>query len=391
MIKNPSSLKNEANKYKTDKFTLHQEKPGRWKVSGRDSNGKYRRIRFDAKDLNEAMTLANDVLEEQATPANIPWQSETVEHIQISDALLRAAKDRTWTDKNRKKDEFNCGYFLNWVDHKGLTYWHELRYEQMLEYKKYLIDKGYAYDTVRLYFQPIRRTSVWMAANWPNRYINICQALRISQKDVSKKTYKSNRNPYMPIHEILDFMDWMDRNNKPVSLIIGVALQGLAGLQMLEAIRLTIDKFNGEEGTIIIDGVVKNDYRIRKIPIPKVVSWLIRKNGVVSMYSDNEQYGKALRRVLDEWNPKSEIKPKDFRNTIQTSAIDGGWDSYFLDRYVGHAPNTVRRKHYFCDNEERLIPLLRDNVIKYIEKEISSWKAPTDTTILPGPRLVVNQ
>ena len=148
MIKNPSSLKNEHKRFQTDRFTLHQEKIGRWKVSGRDSKSKYRRIRFDAKDLNEAMTLANDVLKEQATPDNIQRQSKTVEHIQISDALIRAAKDRNWTDKNRKKDAYNCQYFLSWIDNKCLTYWQELRYEHMLEYKRYLIDKGYAFDTM---------------------------------------------------------------------------------------------------------------------------------------------------------------------------------------------------------------------------------------------------
>ncbi len=400
MIKNPSSLKNEANKYKTDRFTLHQEKPGRWKVSGRDSSGKYRRIRFDAKDLNEAMTLANDVLEEQATQATGVQQSNAFEPLQISDALLRAAKTRNWAEYTRRKDEKFCEYFLEWVDKLGLTYWHELRYEHVLNYQKYLVDHGFAFDSIRLYLLPIRRSAAWVASNWPKHYTNFCQGIRLSRKESHPSTYNEDEgNPYLSIHQVLNFLDWLARKEGLDGLIVGIALQGLAGLQLQEALRLTWEKVDLKDETITIDGVVKNHYRIRKIPVSMVVARLLRRvrplvdpqGPVIPGYAAFDNYSHAVRREILRWNSSVNIKPKDLRNTIQTASIDGGWYGYYMQRYVGHAPTSIGERHYHGDKGKRLLPLFREKVVSYIDDAVAKWNAPADSGIIPFPRLVINQ
>jgi len=390
----------ENTKYKTDRFTLHRESPGRWKVSGRDSEGKYRRIRFDASDLNEAVNKANEVLEEQAKPATHAQQSNTFEPIQISDALLRASETRNWMEYTRREDSRNCEYYLEWVDKEGLTYWHELRFEHVLKYQKCLADRGLAFDSIRLYLLPIRRAAAWVAANWPKHYINICQSMRISRRDSHTATYNEEEgNPYLPIHRVLDFLDWLARDARRDHLTVGVALQGLAGLQLQEALRLTWEKVDLNDDTLTIDGVVKNRYRIRKIPIPNVVAWILRRtrnsSGQVGLlipdYAAYDNYSHAVRRELRKWDSDVVIKPKDLRNTIQTAAIDGGWYGYYVQRYVGHAPSTIGERHYHGDQGKRLLPLFREKVVAPIEAEIAKWKAPADSPIMPGPRLAVNQ
>ena len=400
MIKNPSSLKNEANKYKTDRFTLHQEKPGRWKVSGRDSSGKYRRIRFDAKDLNEAMTLANDVLEEQATQATGVQQSNAFEPLQISDALIRSCENQNWTSYTRKQELANCDYFLRWVDDEGLAYWRELRYEHIVKYKHHLESRNLAYDTIRLYLLPVRRAARWIAANWPKEHVNICQNLRLTRKNSHSSTYNENEgNPYLPIHQVMDFLDYLSRDPSLDQLLMGAALQGLMGFQLLEALRLTWGKVDFSEETITIDGTVKNRYRIRKIPMISVVSWILRQSFqnqplsdlIITKYAAYDNYSHAITRELKRWNSDATIKPKDLRNTIQTAAIDGGWYGYYVQRYVGHAPTTIGERHYHGDQGKRMLPLFRDKVVKPIEDEIKKWIVPVDSVIFPGPRLVVNQ
>ena len=223
--------------------------------------------------------MAEQILSDpQALRSDTLIQSDDFPKIHIGEALLRASESRTWTAYTRKEDSRNCEYFLEWVDKAGFTYWHELRFEHVQEYQKSLRDRGLAFDTVRLYLLPIRRTAAWIAANWPKHYVNICQNIRLSRSAYHPSTYDEEEgNPYLPIHRLLDFLDWMSRDAKRDQLTVGVALQGLVGLQMQEALRLKWEKVDLDEATITIDGVVKNRYRIRKIPIANVVGWILRQ------------------------------------------------------------------------------------------------------------------
>jgi len=320
--------------------------------------------------------------------------------IHISDALIRSSETRNWTDYTRKLELTNCEYFLNWIDQEGLTHWYELRFEHVQKYQKSLVDRGLAFNTIRLYLLPIRRTAAWMAANWPNDYVNICQNLRLSGRESRKTEYDENEgNPYLPIHGVLDFLDWLARDSKRDRLTVGVSLQGLAGLQLQEALRLTWSKVDLEAESITIDGAVKNQYRIRKIPIPSVVSWILRRarNSIDStdlLIPDYSSYGTYSRSVINElrrWDSDVIIKAKDLRNTIQTAAIDGGWYGYYVQRYVGHAPTTIGERHYHGDKGKRLIPLFRENVVAHIEAEIAQWNTPVNSPIMPGPRLAINE
>ena len=164
-----------------------------------------------------------------------------------------------------EKIHVSVSTFSNGVDQQGLVFWDEIRFEHIQAYKKSLIDRRLAFDTIRLYLVPVRRTSTWMTSNWPRLYSNICIGLRLSKHDVAPAKYDDNYgNPYLPLPQVVELLDWLSRSPIRDRLTAGVALQGLAGLQMQEALRLTWENVDFENETITIDGVVKNRFRIRK-------------------------------------------------------------------------------------------------------------------------------
>ncbi len=295
------------------------------------------------------------------------------------------------------KDTLYCDYFLDWVDKQELHYWDELRLEHVQAYQKVLEQKNYAFDTVRLYLLPVRRTSAWMAANWPREYVDFCKSIRLKKFSCQSGRYdEESGNPYLPVNRILDFLDWLSRDPVRDRLTVGVALQGLAGLQLQEAFRLTWDKVDVENGTIVIEGEVKNRFRIRKIPVAGIVHWLLRQRRrdnrhsdyVIPDYAEFTSYSQSIVRQMRRWNPKVEICPKDLRNTIQTAAIEEGWYSYYVQRYVGHSPQTIGERHYCGDQGKLLLPLFREKVVGHIESSIREWDGPEDSVLLPGLRMV---
>ena len=48
-------------------------------------------------------------------------------------------------------------------------------------------------------------------------------------------------------------------------------------------------------------------------------------------------------------------------------AIEEGWNTYLVDRYVGHAPQSVAEKHYFGDKKRRMVEVFREHVLTKID------------------------
>ena len=151
--------------------------------------------------------------------------------------------------------------------------------------------------------------------------------------------------------------------------------------------------------TLTVEGVVKNRYRTRRIPVSKVVAWVLRwskqwnsavgpNDPVQPGYGHYRSYSQGVARAIKHWKPGLAFKPKDLRNTLQTAAIDGDWYGYHVVRYVGHSPRNIGERHYYGDRGARLVEQLKTHVVEKIEAEIAGWEAPQDALILPGPRLV---
>jgi integrase len=164
--------------------------------------------------------------------------------------------------------------------------------------------------------------------------------------------------------DVINFLDWL-LENEP-HLEVGAALQGLAGLQLQEATRLTWDKVNLDQGLIEISGQVKNEYRNRVIPVPTRCLEVLKRidaarraemvqdlqGAVVTNrsgfgYGQNWlNYSKEMSAAIKNWNHQVSWKPKDLRNCLPTFAVAQGIHSSIWEHYIGHAPKTVTERHY---------------------------------------------
>jgi len=257
-------------------------------------------------------------------------------------------------------------------------------------------DRGLKAKTVSHYLAPIRSASRFMAANWPESYQDICASLRQSPNSGRSLIYRDDDGiASLSFGEVLDFLDWLGQYAHTAVLTPAVLLQGVCGLQLREALRLRWDlDVDLEKGTITIqdhpefEERVKNRYRVRRIPLPtrvwKNLAGVERSHPKVVPYDgDSTAFGKLLRRALHKWNPDCAVAPKDLRNTLQTHALehaaDEGWNTYLVDRYVGHAPKTVMERHYFGDKNSRMVGVFREHVVTKIDGLIDGLQSQNGT------------
>lgn len=259
--------------------------------------------------------------------------------------------------------------FLNWMKahYAHVRTWAELRRDQVTAYKKSLkptaksIERGKTKlsDTrLRLLMQPIVQTGNYMLTE--HQIANVTQNLGLSAK-LSKKTAS------VYLVDVLNFLDFL-RDQQLYSLEAGAALQGLAGLQLLEALRLTWSKVDFKRKLVEISGEVKNEFRNRVIPIHKrCIEALERahKNRTVKQVQELsggyvvtspsgegfidvswQNYSVRLGKAIRAWNPKVDWAPKDLRNCLFTLGRDSGFAGSVLEEYCGHAAQGVTQKHY---------------------------------------------
>lgn len=214
-------------------------------------------------------------------------------------------------------------------------------------------------NTIRLAMNPIVQTAGYMERDYG--LPNVTARLGIGSK--LKKT-----PPLVHLVDVVDFLDWLVPLDARIAA--GAALQGLVGLQMMEALRLTWGKVDLEQELIEISGEVKNEYRNRVIPVYKKVIQVLERcrvevygadvvpNGEdpvvpsplgVSYMSGQDSYhnyGKRLRRYFLQWNAASTWAPKDLRNALTTFATLERIHSCIWEQYIGHAPVGVTARHY---------------------------------------------
>ena len=384
---------------KTEWGSIVQVEPGRWKATWTDTNGKYHRVLVDGATTEEALSASRLMLTKRLRIGRppkrlLPQQSFKDERPRISDVFIRCAQGRVWSDIQTKVDRWTTKYFLQFTDSIGLLYWDELRLEHVERYQKQMVERGLNPSTIQHYLKPVKRTSRWASYDSPGRFVDFCANLK--PQGIKRWQWSEDQGiKAWTFHQVLDFLDWLSRSKTWGRLTTGVALQGLCGLQLQEAYRLWWEQVNLAEQTIIIEGEVKNIFRVRKIPIPSVMVWILRgaefKYGkVITGYSDFSYYAKAVFKAMREYGKLPKIAPKDLRNTIQTEAVKGGWYDFYLKRYVGHAPakEDVGLRHYVEDNPAALLGLFREKIMAPIEEAINSWNAPGESLLLPGLRLL---
>jgi len=173
------------------------------------------------------------------------------------------------------------------------------------------------------------------------------------------------------LSDIVAFSDWLAERKEWRWLEAGVVLQGLAGLRVMELLRLTWDRVDLESGLIEVSGETKNAYSNRVIPIPdrallavarvkqmkaeeknedKRKVQLIQEPVIATSdgqaYGDYSFYSLKLKAAMKQWNPRIGWRPKDLRNALPTFGNSEGIWSNIWEQYIGHSPRTVTARHY---------------------------------------------
>jgi len=234
--------------------------------------------------------------------------------------------------------------------------------------------------------EPSCRNRIWLDFRLPPK---LGKAFRYGEK---------KRRSFLPISGLAELLDWLPGHKYETSLVPGVALQGLCGLQLQEVLRLTWDRVDLRAGTITIEEArrfdplvagVKNEHRVRKLPLPQLVVEILRTLWATDPSRDTSSlvieapswkaYWRRVERMLKAWNPAYRFPPKDLRNTVPTEAEKGGWMSIWVRRYFGHAPANMIERSYLAEVEgdwrkesevDSFVEKLRKNVVTHIDAEV---------------------
>jgi integrase len=331
-------------------FNLYQStmESNLWQIRLNGSGG-YLRRRFHAPSLNHALEAAPVV-------AGLEKSPEERNRISLADAFAMALKNTNRREKSRISWATDSAKFVKWLrkHHPLCLTWDQVTRSILREYLHSY--DGKAANTKRLALQPILQTAGFMHREYG--FANIGERFGIGSKlkTLPKTVY---------LEDVVSFCDFLKAHDS--HLEVGACLQGLAGLQLLEALRLTWDKVDLKRGLIEISGEVKNEYRNRVIPVSSRVTDALRRladrrkgsrekvrllaDHVVvgergQAFEDHCSYGRQIRSALREWNPSIDWAPKDLRNCLLTYSVGAGLHGTVWEQYVGHAPKSVTERHY---------------------------------------------
>lgn len=314
-----------------------------------NGSGNYLRRRFRASSLENALVEAPRIagLESRPTDHQFPLVEAFTMTLENTNRRERSRKD--WLKTVEK--------FMVWLKktHPLCTHWGLMNRQILREY----LNRCYAGKSAnyrRLAMQPLLQTAAFMHREYDFPAMGERLGIGNKLKNPPKMVYVQD------VYSLLDFL-----RKEGSHLEVGAALQGLAGLQLLEALRLTWSKVDLERGLIEISGETKNEYRNRVIPVcGRVLDALkranqvrlARKDKVLSLvefvvvgakgqtYEDHPSYSRQMGCAFRRWNPAIEWAPKDLRNCLPTFAKMEGIHGTIWEQYIGHAPGTVTDRHY---------------------------------------------
>jgi integrase len=252
--------------------------------------------------------------------------------------------------------------FGDWLreHYPHVTRWVEIRRGHMLAYGEE-VRQGRAPNTIRLALQPLIQTGGYLSRKF-----------EIPDPSLALRGLGGSRLKSLPpriaLTDALGLLDWL-REHRPW-LEAGASLQSLAGLRVLETLRLEWRHVDLEEGRIQVAAVeAKNPYARRLIPIPQRALEALRRAAnnrllgtvealdaklVVSasgkpFYISTErlgwyEHGRAMTEAIKAWNPAVRWRSKDLRNVLPQLAVD--WGGALLELYYGHAAGSVTARNY---------------------------------------------
>ena len=345
-------------------FTLHQAlgEPRTFSVRWKKTAGDYGERVFHAPDLGTAVEQAPVICGLAAPVA----QRKTITLAEAFEAALAAS---IRGESARKDWHVAVRRFAKWLveHHPGVGNWNQLSRSIVREYQASL--GNLSPNGQRMALQPIQQTDGHMARE--HGFQRVADGLRISHA-----TQKPPARVYVAdVVEFCDFLcemaaqsgdETLTRQERDLHRIAerieaAVALQGLAGLRLQEAFRLTWDRVDLHRGLIEISGEVKTEWSKRIIPVcRRVIEALVRADAsreltkvvpvgperVIEGYTTWAGYSKAVAKLLRRWNAQVSWRPKDLRNALPTWAIANGRHGDMWEQYLGHSPEGVTARHY---------------------------------------------
>jgi len=358
-----------------------QSKLWRWTLLWRDS-GRKREVTIEAASDQEAMELAEKARKRP------PGQGKRfdpdavfldMDRLTVEDALLKCMAGQDFREPGTRYNfKWAIEKFLEWHGN-SFQYWDEMTLMHIQNYHDYLWSRDYALRTVKHCLEPIRKASRLFADNQGGKFKNFCAGLRISKRQQSYKCDTEEKSVWS-IQRVMNFTDWLEQHPKWSHLAPGIALQGLAAFRLTEVIRLKPENVDHDAGVIKIEDRTKNKSSARIIPIASRILGLIDEYGLPA-YKSYSGYSHSVTKAMREWDSSRAIPPKDLRKTIPTTAFDEGWDSDLLSRYMGHAVESVKAKHYQKISLERRLELYRECVVDRIEAAIGVHKEAVEKVI----------
>lgn len=289
---------------------------------------------------------------------------------------------RSWMDlstaspETQANVEFNVSYFVKWALGRRIRYWKDLRLEHLQSYAANLVRDGKKIKTIKHYCQPVKTCSRWAALNWPDQFRDFAAGFKYP-KMPSNWEFSEGKSAWR-LEEVCEFILWLMDREDGWSVLPGVALQGLVGLRVTEALRLTWDKIDLGRGTATIEGQVKNIHSVRRILLPFFAVEVLRmasRSGerVLPNYAQYDAYGRNLRRLMREWRPERLIPPSDLRDVLETEADLIGRSGFVLDRYLGHAPKTIGQKNYAKPSQSDLEKQFSDQILSWVNERTAPF------------------
>jgi integrase len=342
-------------------------RPGKWRASRNASPGKRTRLQFDASSLEEAVLKADRMLFRSE-------EDEDISNLLISDCFERWLKSKNCSATTRIWYRANCLQFLRWLEaqYPRIRKWRDLRLEHLQSYANALVVEEKANKTIQHYCEPVRSASRWAATNWRDAFHDFAEGYRPPKRSC-RLLYEDQRGRVaLTPAEVGDFLIWLLGHSKGWKLLPDVALQGLCGLRVNEVLRLTWDRVDLKAGHVTIEGEVKNEFSVRRLPLPGLVLDVLEacsKNGprVIPAYHSHHEYGRALRGALRKWRPNLPLEPKGLRRTLPSEARRAGWSGSSLERYLGHSLKNITERHYLASDAETLQSLFREQVVARVD------------------------
>lgn len=370
-----------AKSFKIGRVTIHPDGTG-WRLRYQDpATGRDVRRKLDGVKRKDVEAVAIHINREvMVNGGYVPGERPRAP--EIAEALADAIRLAGCLPATRSARARNARFFCKWLGsfYPRIKTWDELRPAILQHYANSLVEKGLAFDTIRLALEPIKMTWRYCSENWPE----LVRAVpRVKIKAQHKRVVDC-----LERGEVLILLDWL-REHAP-DLWPMACLQGLAGLRVQEAAALRRQDIDLVAGTVEVTDTghhrpkTKASYRVIPVcdEVLEALRWAVGQQkvrplgGELFTNSNGELWtvnglGHRWRRALRHAAAKPErivrantgkpltinphglniprlaqVPPRKLRAAFVTMAARMGCNESLLSRYVGHAAKSVLGIHY---------------------------------------------